>query len=217
MIEQVRNQIQALRVKLDSDLFFLYDQNNLISESNHMLSLSAKMYALTDEAKLEITNTNGNYGITKESTIQLAEKFINQDFKNNLDNIVERGLFSTFLWVALTEFFIEQNDNDQTLNCLCIANRVYGSTLAAKNEYYSAEISKVIVLAKASEGGNAKSKKYEQDRVTVIDAWMSAKYYTYTECADALIKSGEVEVAHRTIVDWISKIQRQARDKRKPN
>jgi len=91
MIEQVRTQIQVLRVKLDSDLFFLYERNNLISESDHMLSLSSKMYALTDEAKLEITNNNGNYEITKKSSILLAKKFMNQDFKNNLDNIIERG------------------------------------------------------------------------------------------------------------------------------
>lgn len=217
MIEQVKIQIQVLRVKLDSDLFFLYERNNLISESDHILSVSAKMYALTDEAKLEITNINGNYGITKKSTRLLAKKYINQNFKINLDNIIEREFFSTFLWIALTEFFIEQNDNEQILNCLCIANRVYGSTVATKSEYYSAEIGKVIVLAKSSEGGNAKAKKYEPDRDIVINTWMSDKYHTYTECADALIKSGQVKVAHRTIVDWISKIQRQTRDKRKPN
>lgn len=218
MIEQVRNQIQALRVKLDSDLFFLYEQNNLISESNHMLSLSAKMYALTDEAKLEITNTNGNYEITKKSTIRLAEKFINQDLKNNLDNIIERGLFSTFLWIALTEFFIEQNDNEQILNCLCIANRVYGSTLAAKNEYYSAEIGKVIVSAKFSIGGNAKAKTYEQEKKTVLNKWNSKhEFPSRAKFADALIKDGEVSVSHRTVVKWIGDSQKQLRDNKKPN
>jgi len=179
MIKQIKNQIQDLRVKLDSDLFFLYEQNNLISESNHMLSLSAKMYALTDEAKLEITNTNGNYEITKKSTIRLAEKFINQNFKNNLDNIIERGLFSTFLWIALTEFFIEQNDNEQILNCLCIANKIYGSTLAAKNEYYSVEIGKVLALVKSSEGGKTKAinrKNIEQPiREEAIEVYKNPK------------------------------------------
>lgn len=211
MIEQIRNQIQALRVKLDSDLFFLYEQNNLISESNHMLSLSAKMYALTDEAKLEITSTNGNYEITKKSTIRLAEKFINQDFKNNLDNIIERGLFSTFLWLALTEFFIEKNDDEQILNCLCIANRVYGSVLAAKGE-----IGKVIVSAKFSIGGNAKAKIYEQDKKTVLDKWNSNHGFpSRTKFADALIK--EVSVSHRTVVKWVGDYQKQLRNNKKPN
>ena len=217
MIEQVRTQIQVLRVKLDSDLFFLYERNNLISESDHMLSLSSKMYALTDEAKLEITNNNGNYEITKKSSILLAKKFMNQDFKNNLDNIIERGLFSTFLWLALTEFFIEKNNNEQILSCLCVANRIYGSTLVTKNEYYSTEIGKVLILEKSAEGGNAKSKTYKQDRETVMNEWMSGKYHTYTECADALIKSGQVKVAHRTIGVWIGKTQRQIRDNKKPN
>lgn len=36
-------------------------------------------------------NNNGNYEITKKSSILLAKKFMNQDFKNNLDNIIERG------------------------------------------------------------------------------------------------------------------------------
>jgi hypothetical protein len=221
MIEQVKIQIQVLRVKLDSDLFFLYERNNLISESDH--TLSAKMYALTDEAKLEITNTNGNYEITKKSTIRLAEKFINQNFKNNLDNIIERGLFSTFLWIALTEFFIEQNDNEQILNCLCIANKIYGSTLAAKNEYYSVEIGKVLALVKSSEGGKTKAinrknieqpireeaiEVYKNPKITNRIRWKSRNEFSQYFCMkhNKSIPNQKDWIKESTVKRWIKEL-----------
>ena len=88
MIEQVRTQIQVLRVKLDSDLFILYERNNLIEKEdnnslpsssniddglyNHkynLITISEKMYRLTKQAKLAITSTEDNiHQINTEST-----------------------------------------------------------------------------------------------------------------------------------------------------
>lgn len=235
MIEQVRTQIQVLRVKLDSDLFVLYERNNLIEKENenslpsssnidndlynhkyNLITINEKMYRLTNQAKLEITSTEGNiYQINTESTENLAKIFLYQNFKKNLDNIIERGLFSAYLYIALTEFFIINNNIEQVLHCLCIANITYGSTLTIKNKIISLEIGKVSTSESNSKNAKIKAKKYAENRAPTLrkleslwdeDNWTSKGRGKYEKFATQIIYHDQVEgIGFDSIKKYISK------------
>jgi hypothetical protein len=215
MIEHLKTQLQVLRVKLDTDLFLLYDKNKLLNENAHILSISSDSYALTDEVKSKIADIDGNFGLTEESTIQLAEKFLHQKFKNELDNITERGLFSAYLWVALTEFFIEKNDNEQMLNCLCIANRIYGSTLAVKSEHFSAELGKILASTEGARKARIKAqiiakekepKLRELEKLWEKGEWAKKGRGKYSKFASYIVHGEMVEgIEFDAIRTYISK------------
>ena len=178
-------QIYDLKIKTDEALFFLYEKNNLIKidySSEHInLSIEEldaleegrysffdvinKTYELMTEAEKEILLlSDQSYEINLESVTKLAEKFLYQNFKDNLDNMIERLLFSTYLSITTSKFAIRQSNQQQILHCLCHAYSIYGRFLSIKNRDISSEISKFSISQANASYAKIKAEKIWQEK-----------------------------------------------------
>lgn len=177
-------QTQDLKIKLDSALFFLYEKNNLIKiESDptnppnfeeldrlnegryEFLDIIGKTYDLISQAEKEVLVLDDQgYEINLESIQKLAKTFMHQDFKENLDNIMERGLFSSYLCLATSNFATSQSNYQQIIHCLCNAYSIYGSALSIKNPLTTYEINKFSISQANASYAKIKAEKIWQEK-----------------------------------------------------
>lgn len=227
-------QTQDLKIKLDSALFFLYEKNNLIkiecdptnppnfeeldrlNEGRYeFLDLIGKTYDLISQAEKEVLVLDDQgYEINLESIQKLAKTFMHQDFKENLDNIMERGLFSSYLCLATSNFAISQSNYQQIIHCLCNAYSIYGSALSIKNPLINFEINKISTSLKHARFAKIKAEKISQEKAPKLRIleeiwdkgnWTSKGRGKFTNFASDIVHSETVDgMSFETIKNHIS-------------
>lgn len=232
-------QTQDLKIKLDNALFFLYEKNNLIkiecdptkplnfeeldklNEGRYeFLDLIKKTYDLISQAEKEIIGLDDQgYEINLESVQKLANFFMHQNFKENLDNIIERGLFSSYLSIATSNFAMNQGNHQQTLHCLCNAYNIYGSTLNIKNPLINFEVNKISTSLTNARRAKIKANKISQKKAPkfrILEEiwdkgnWTSKGRGKFTNFASHIIHSETVDgMSFETIKNHISKYDKK--------
>ncbi|MFC2994290.1 hypothetical protein ACFODO_03180 [Acinetobacter sichuanensis] len=232
-------QTQDLKIKLDNALFFLYEKNNLIkieydptsplefdeldklNEGRYeFLDIIGKTYDLIYQAEKEINGLDDqSYEINLESVQKLAKFFIHQNFKENLDNIMERGLFSSYLAIATSNFAMKQGNYQQTLHCLCNAYNIYGSTLNIKNPFINFEINKISISLNNARRAKIKAEKILQEKAPKLKIleetwdkgnWTAKGRGKFTEFASHIIHSETVDdMSFETIKNHISQYDKK--------
>ena len=160
MITYLKNQNLDLRIRATENLFFFYERTNRLNEDLDFLLLQAKTLNLIRDIKNRFSQTeDGCYQLTLEETQNVAKLYIYQDFKDELDNIIERAFFAVYRNIAYVEMFIEQNDLERALFSLCEGYQIFGTALTPNNKYVFNAMDSIVISNKNREIAKIKAKR----------------------------------------------------------